>query len=38
VQVEAFSSLKNHGVDKLPQKQYSWLSEQAPDEDLHDGE
>ncbi|SUG51446.1 ATP/GTP-binding protein [Salmonella enterica subsp. arizonae] len=33
VQVEAFSSLKKQGVDKLRQKLDSWFSELAPVEE-----
>ncbi|EBV3721513.1 YihA family ribosome biogenesis GTP-binding protein [Salmonella enterica subsp. enterica serovar Oranienburg] len=38
VQVEAFSSLKKQGVDKLRQKLDSWFSELAPVEEIQDGE
>jgi len=38
VQVEAFSSLKKLGVDKLRQKLDSWFSELAPIEEMQDGE
>ena len=38
VQVEAFSSLKKLGVDKLRQKLDSWFSELAPVEEMQDGE
>ena len=38
VQVEAFSSLKKLGVDKLRQKLDSWFSELAPIEEAQDGE
>lgn len=37
VQVEAFSSLKKQGVDKLRQKLDSWFSELAPVEEIQDG-
>ena len=38
VQVEAFSSLKKLGVDKLRQKLDSWFSELAPVEEVQEEE
>ena len=38
VQVEAFSSLKKQGVDKLRQKLDSWYNDIPPQEASEDGE